>query len=474
MTGSRPSVSRCAPHAAPAAGARARRRGLRAIVPALATAAIGALAGCGFAVPDYVHRDWKAPAPIRDGLATETAAPRPEPMLGLAFSGGGSRAAVFAASVLSELEARAGVARDVTHISAVSGGSFAAAYLATKPIASACPDGADAECRARYFEAFGRAMESSLLWPTLRRQVVNPTRFTSPTRRAISLGESLDAAFLEGRRFGDLPPRPVLLINAARYTDFRRFVFSQSALTPTAPGAPPFDNPVLRQASFSLPGCPRPAPADMRLSLAVATSAAFPPAFGPVTLELPVDCAGSETRYWHLGDGGVIDNSGLDTLREAAMGQAQAGRAVLIAVDAGRLHDPETMARNPDVRIWTNNPGIVLDAAQARGGAFADAAWDAAARRAGVEWRILRLRYADTPVVDWPAVCGDRPGRSADGAQTDAPLQRILAIPTALSIGACDAALLRAAARALAAAHEGEIRAALAWRDAGARRFASR
>ncbi|MCA8930952.1 MAG: patatin-like phospholipase family protein, partial [Rhodospirillaceae bacterium] len=138
-----------------AQGACAHRRRWPSLQRLIAVAAVAvSLSGCGFFLPDRIHYQWQPgtdPA-LPDGAAEAGGDAGGDAMIGLALSGGGSRAALFAAAVLEQL-AEAGLALQITHISSVSGGGFAAAYFATHPLAAACPGG-DRACQRRYFAAF--------------------------------------------------------------------------------------------------------------------------------------------------------------------------------------------------------------------------------------------------------------------------------------------------------------------------------
>jgi len=50
-------------------------------------------------------------------------------------------------------------------------------------------------------------------------------------------------------------------------------------------------------------------PCPLHLSGAVTASASFPPLIGPITLRI-----GAEDTYWHVGDGGLYENSGVESL----------------------------------------------------------------------------------------------------------------------------------------------------------------
>ncbi|MEX0645055.1 MAG: patatin-like phospholipase family protein [Parvularculaceae bacterium] len=347
-------------------------------------------------------------------------------------SGGGSRAAVFAAAGLEAL-AEAGVLHRATHISSVSGGGFAASYFALHRPAS-----------REEFAEFRKTMRRNYLNATVLRQFLKPNRLSSPTRRLSSLQDALDKAFLDGARFGDLDAGPTLLVNAARYDDGRRFVFSNLGIPEEAPVFEPYSDDTLRAASFSLPGCARAAPASFSLSLAIAISAAFPPILGPAALELPGACEGG-ARYSHLGDGGIIDNTGVETLAEIAVRDVKSGkplkRVLIISFNAGRRASSEVMMQERNLKLWTTDPGRVVDMPAMQAEGWRDLVMPRVIKDLNVPFEIVSLRYTDARLDAWPVSCGKKDG----GAEAIAA--HLAEIPTNLKITACDADLVEAAAR---------------------------
>lgn len=424
-------------------GAMGRRLGRQLKLGAI----VAALGGCSFFIPDYVHTEWRE-QPTGPSLASPNspaAAETADTMVGLALSGGGSRAAVFGAAVIEALE-KAGWGARLTHISSVSGGGFAASYYLANP-PGACEAATVERCNERYFNDFQSAMRENFWLRTIVRQMGTPGRITSQTRRTLSLKESLDARFLNGARFGDLPERPLLLVNAARYDDGRRFTFSTLAIPDDDLGDPVLKRDALRTSSFSQPGCARPTPKEMPVSLAIATSASFPGAFGPVTIEAPSACDGDGTHFWHLGDGGIIDNSGVDILEELIIRSTQTTapfkRAVIFAVDAARPWGAEEMFREPDIRLWTSRPTIFFDTAVQRGRALREVLWERLGAEIGVEIVIVPIRYEDARIAAWPESCGETAPPDLAGAA----YERLSAVPTSLAISDCDADLVSAAAK---------------------------
>ncbi|MCF6328974.1 MAG: patatin-like phospholipase family protein, partial [Henriciella sp.] len=276
------------------------------------------IGGCAFFKEDRIHYSW---TPQADTPCT-SCAPLAEhsEFVGVALSGGGSRASVFGAAAL-EVLAEAGVMQRATHISSVSGGGFSAAYYVLhSPTPCAEADRRLSQpCTSESYAAFKQAMRHNYLVDMTMKQFTHPSRLTSPTRRLLSLRDALDDQITGGAKFGDLPQSPILLINAARYDDARRFVFSNLPISDEDSAIEPYTEKTLQTASFSLPGCTRAVPQDFSVALAVAISAGFPPLLGPAAIEMPTRCRGENDLYWHLGDGGILDNSGVETLEDYAL-----------------------------------------------------------------------------------------------------------------------------------------------------------
>ena len=421
---------------------RQARKQVRAIRMAGVTAMVAMTTGCGFILPDRIHYEWQpdAAAPCIDCGTS----PATDAMVGLALSGGGSRAAVFSAAVLASLTEH-GLAGHITHISSVSGGGFAASYYATHPPASTCDLNSPAAdiCLQSYFATFDATMREDFTTAMVLNQIVSPGRITSPTRRATSLQEAFDESFLNGTTFGELPPSPILLLNAASYDDGRRFIFSNAILDESRPEIAPLSEDVLRWSSFSRADCPQPTPADLPLSLAVVASAAFPPVIGPVTVQATRSCADATPQYWHLGDGGIIDNTGADTLRELVVRGVHDGSltgALIFVADAGARSDPEVSLSTADLSIFTSNPGAVVDVAQARGIAYSNLFWQRVEQEIGIPFDTITFRHDEAEIAEWPESCS---AEQATGQTIDAHLSTI---PTALDISECDADLIKAAA----------------------------
>lgn len=264
-----------------------RRRGVRGPVgniPALVFLAIS-VAGCGI-LPFYARAN---KGPTADWTPTRATAELTlndlshRVFVGVAMSGGGSRAANFSAAVLLELQ-KIGLLQHVSAISSVSGSSLTAAY----------------------YGLFGE--ETKTKWNRDRLRELMLTNFeakwfarwflphniirywlTEFDRSDIMKGVFDDVLF-EGKTFGNMPlGRPRVLINATSFTTGQRFVFTDETF---------------RRFKSRLDAYP--------VSHAVMASGAFPGIFHNVTLQ-NYRISGVQ-HYEHLYDGGPSDNLGINTL----------------------------------------------------------------------------------------------------------------------------------------------------------------
>jgi NTE family protein len=288
---------------------------------------------------------------IRDSGAADIA-------IGLAFSGGGTRAAAFAYGVLVELAAtpanshyrRRSLAEAVDLVTGVSGGSIAAAYFALKGIPGL------ADLRENFLLHDVEAeLNTNINLPNL----ITAWRFGGVNDRQ-GMPRWLDANLFHGATFGTLESSngPTLLINASDVYNRVPFVFSVETFNALC-------------SSLK----------DYPLADAVAASAAVPIAFTPVILASHSEACDyqptraleqvlesstpqlglratadafkryrdpSVMRYVKLLDGGIADNFGLQGLILSRAAAANAYRPltearavklrhfVFLVVDAGR------------------------------------------------------------------------------------------------------------------------------------------
>lgn len=250
-------------------------------------------------LPGHWRPGWNAHKP--DGIpATETAASwnlteaetQDGRFVGLAISGGGSRAANFGAAVMLELQQR-GLLNQVDVISGVSGGTLPAVYYGLGDKAGIFEEGA-------VRKTLGYDFQGNWLWRWLLPHNIFRFWLTDFTRSDIMV-QVFNAHLTHTATFADLRPHPKILLNATVHNDHTRFTFTD-------------DRFVGLQSHL----------ATYRIANAVNASSAFPGAFDDVTLEnySPQDAAvlkrlGVEpVKYLHLYDGGPIDNLGVQAIVE--------------------------------------------------------------------------------------------------------------------------------------------------------------
>jgi len=374
---------------------------------------------------------------------------QPERAIGVALSGGGSRASVFAAAgleALAELSLSQGcsVLDRVGHVSSVSGGSIAASYfIAHNPAADSSP-----ERREEFFAGMQKAMRANLGKQTEWRQA-KKFRWVNPNKRAVSLAEILDREFLDGITLGDVREKelrgelPRMLINSTWYHSGRRFVFTSLPADALAfdLGDPQLD--ATTPADFGVNVN------DLPLSTAVAASASLPWFIGPVTFVLGRGEGGAE-RYLHAGDGGLSDNQGVETLIQAMLSRrddpGSSRRALVVAFDGAQPFESGADAVLAERNKQFVQPVHVMTIMEERARAYSEIAMR---EGYGDRLEVILLRYHEARIApeNLPPSC--------DGGKfnldTSEKIARHLAlIPTRLSLRSdCDADLLQLAAHRL-------------------------
>ena len=330
--------------------AGAVRRAAGALLACLAAA----LAGCAVVSSNHPHNlpaddATIAPAAAASAVAPALASARSEDVVALSFSGGGLRAAAFAAGAMQGLATQAGpsgrtLLQQVSFITSVSGGALPAAWVGLHGT-----------------ESLAEFRRTALLH-------AGPGDLGSEVRNSVSLlrlaGDGLtswlDAEVFHGATFAGMgaPGRPAVWINATNLNQRLPFSFDRRT----------FDALCSDLGSYPV--------AD-----AVAASMAVPLVFSPVVLEkhpehcskpLPVIGEGEQAdwgdtmlakattealqdyrdvengRFLKLVDGGLTDNFGLSSIQEsrllagtplAPLNEAQAmriRRLLFVVVDGGR------------------------------------------------------------------------------------------------------------------------------------------
>ena len=329
---------------------------LRTLAPAAALAVW--LAGCG----SFGSRDAPLNLPI-DGKAEDAfAASRPNPtepddvVVGLAFSGGGTRAAAFSYGVLRELDQTSVASRTGRHslidrvafVSGVSGGSVLTAYYGLKKRA-ALDDFRERFLLRNAEENLSTSIDGINLVKALGGGVNDASK----------LSNWLNANLYDGATFADFrkTPGPRIWINASDIYNRTAFVFGEAAFISLCSDL-----------------------AQYPVADAVAASAAVPIVFTPVVIKAyPRQCSDKppvwverartdpnaapmlrhfadalyryhegSVAYVKLMDGGLVDNFGLSGFTIARLSArypfeplspeqaVKLRRMIIIIVDAGR------------------------------------------------------------------------------------------------------------------------------------------
>lgn len=200
--------------------------------------------------------------------------------IGIALSGGGSRAANFSSAVLLELK-RLGILDEVTAISSVSGSSLPAAYYGLYPERWNHVNNIRKKM-ARDYELrwIGR-------WFLLQNIILY---WNTNFNRSDIMKEVLDSNLFHGKTFAAMGKgQPRILINSTTLSGGKTFVFSKEQ----------FNELGSRIDTYPIAN-------------AVMASSAFPGAFHDMTL---YDYSISDDKhYQHVLDGGPSDNLGITTL----------------------------------------------------------------------------------------------------------------------------------------------------------------
>ncbi|TAJ21778.1 MAG: hypothetical protein EPO68_04160, partial [Planctomycetota bacterium] len=247
---------------------------------------------------------------------------------------------------------------EIDYLSGVSGGALGAAYYVLHR-----PDTSDATELDAFFKRFRAAMRSDFEEDSLARTFLRfywvPLLFTYYHRGHL-MASVFDASCFDGRTFADLPPPrapyPELVINATSYSSGQKFVITRLPVSA-------FDDSLLfahlRQLRLSYQGFfegHQPLSnrgfdtidsdlARYRIALAVVASAAVPNLLGPMVLR---DRTRADKTYEVLGDGGIYDNYGLESLLQlfAARMEAEPGlRARIVLVDGSGFFGEESARR---------------------------------------------------------------------------------------------------------------------------------
>ena len=205
-------------------------------------------------------------------------------------------------------------------------------------------------------------------------------------------------------------------------------------------------------------------PCSLPLGSVVTASASFPPLIGPITMRI-----GEEDTFWHVGDGGLYENSGIESLLFLYLKQLQqrrAKRALIIAFDSSfpfSVGERRLSLRSLPFSLWSFDFSRVPCIMEERVTSYQALFF----RSLQFEGCVSRLedhqRHFSPP---HRRQVGDGSERSAAGLQggggaaadPQAVRERIAEIPTRLGLPSeCDRQLLARAAANLVAEHRGEM-----------------
>ena len=418
-------------------------------------------------------------------------------LIGLAVSGGGSRAALFAAGAfeaLSKIRVGPGqrsLLEQVSYISSVSGGSMASSYfVARKPgrtVPVLTPEGVVTPAYQEFFERFKAEMKFDLEGLILKRQLFR-LRWINPAWTAWSLAELLNESYLDGITFKDLAQReaqgdsPRLLINTTLYNNGRRFVVS--TLPREASQYDVFRElkrlPVVRQLDEEgerlllsrweslLSMTPEDIKLDtcqIRVAAAVVGSMSFPPIVGPISFKVK-----GQDKYWHVGDGGLADNTGAESLLMVFLKKLQEGkakRALIISFDSSfpfLVGGEELGSRAEGFTLFSYDFSRIPSIMEERAAAYRSWFFRIAQRQGLLpdpsRMRLMTLRHTDAEwtddMSDLPESCRTNESHMTKPREV---VRRLAGIATRLWLASpCDRDLTIAAAAKVVAQNEEKIR----------------
>lgn len=445
------------------------------------------LTGCGA----HVHHLPKAEpnkvyfAPLLD---------KDELLIGVALSGGGSRAATFGAAGIKALaklrdeETGRSVMEQVSHISSVSGGGLAASYFAMKKPEQSVPmlssDGSFTPQYNTFFTEYMNTMTYNYQRAFEIRQVLK-NRWFDPSKRATSLSETLDANYLNEGTLTNLYERekagdsPRLIINTTFYNNGRRMVittlpseaFSYNVIRKLKEQA---GNPASLPTSlnhaeqyltpFTFEGM-NVNPTSMPLSQAVTASASFPPVIGPLTVQVD----GSE-KYWHIGDGGLFENQGVESLTQVFLKKLEENgtpkRALILVLDSSfpfSLGESPLDHQKKGYKVYIKSPTRIVGIQEERANAYRSLFWNSLQTEGNLvpkndRIKIIVLKHIEANLrpEELPDACIPKafPDRNVSPAAITEYISRI---PTLFKVSSCDRQLLEIAASRVVEQRRDEI-----------------
>lgn len=152
------------------------------------------------------------------------------------------------------------------------------------------------------------------------------------------------------------------------------------------------------------------------ISLAVVTSASFPPVVGPVTYQTE----GSAT-YTHVGDGGLFDNLGTESLITLFLNKLHPGhgtskKAIVFVIDASYPFDEGTMDLDQNKKgfeVFLDDPSRIVGIMEQRANAYQAMLWHSVRTESALlpDYDHLKLVILKHTEAEWtkddpiPAAC---------------------------------------------------------------------
>ena len=484
-----PVIARCRYRPLKSAGAYAARRRSQWQRAALGVLCALLLTACASAQIAHLPKAGADTACITPATPQDT-------VVGVSFSGGGSRAALFGAGALEALARMpapqgGSVLERVSVLSSVSGGGLAAGYYALhKPpheVPVLGPDGSLTPAYQTFFADYQAKLAQDFQGALIWRQLSRFRFILNSALAARSLRELLEERLLGSDTFNDLAAReqrgdsPRVIFNATLYNNGRRLM-----MTTLPPDASQYDFIADLERALARQGITRPVPEIVKkrwdellpitplelqidpcpvtVATAVTASASFPPLVGPITFTV-----GDDLDYWHVGDGGLYENLGLESLLFTFQKQLQdrtAHRALILAFNSsypfsvgfrvlGRRSEPWTIFNYDFSRI----PSVMEERATDYWSLFYRSLQLEGVFPADTTLRIILLNHDhaqwEEDLSDLPEACRHEtpPLTSPEEVQ-----ERIAELPTKFVMDSeCDRQLLRTAAAKVVAQNQQAI-----------------
>jgi hypothetical protein len=427
------------------------------------------------------------------------------PLVGLAVSGGGSRSATFSEAVLEELakvnvgqaSAPVSVLERVQYMSGVSGGSLSTAYFALnkpkKDVAVLTETGALSKEYSDFFQRYSKDMrtewEESLWGPLL----------SDGTGRAFKIANKWDATIFAGNTFADLRRRetegdsPYVILNGTSWDSGRRFLFTNlprsefsyrfveetrkhvhASHLPEQEKAL-LDERLLPESDRFSPITPEDINADLsslKVAFAAATSASVPLLIGPVLYSVgDVNCG--KELCWHVGDGGMFDNQGVESLAQVFFGKllaqpapepqaaARPRKGLMVVIDGSYpMHDLNFGEADWVFSYLTKSPSRLSDIMEERALGYQLLLWSLLRASSTDANRVIpgpdQLQLVYLRHIDAAEAIAARPQGLCKWGDAPQPvavvLDKLRTIPTRFKVDPeCDAPLLHRAAQELVA-----------------------